>query len=76
MKKSMSLGVRSRRHTLFCGGPEIDSRTPRFALYCLLTQTVRSLMACEKSADAPLAPPRYAWQQMSASQPLVFLCAH
>ncbi|MEE0673488.1 MAG: hypothetical protein UCN44_09415, partial [Enterocloster sp.] len=30
-----------------------------FALYCLLTQAIRSLMACEK--------------QMSAAQPLVFL---
>ena len=30
-------------------------------------------MACEKSADASLAPPRHAWQQMSAAQPLVFL---
>ena len=33
-------------------------------------------MACEKSADASLAPPRHAWQQMSAAQPLVFPCAH
>ncbi|GEM_PF-2851886 len=42
------------------------------ALYCLLTQTTHSLMVREKSADASQAPPRYAWQQMSASQPLVF----
>jgi len=33
-------------------------------------------MACEKSADASLAPPRHAWQQMSAAQTLVFPCAH
>ena len=33
-------------------------------------------MACEKSADTSLAPPRHAWQQMSAAQPLVFPCAH
>ena len=33
-----------------------------FALYCLLAQAIRSLMACEK--------------QMSAAQPLVFPCAH
>ena len=32
------------------------------ALYCLLAQAIRSLMACEK--------------QMSAAQPLVFPCAH
>ena len=32
------------------------------ALHCLLTQAIRSLMACEK--------------QMSAAQPLVFPCAH
>jgi hypothetical protein len=33
-----------------------------FALYCLLAQAIRSLMACEK--------------QMSAAQPLVFPYAH
>ena len=46
------------------------------ALYCLLTQTTHSLMVREKSADASQAPPRYAWQQMSASQPLVFPFTH
>ena len=56
---------------------QVSTHEPRAdALYCLLTQTVHSLMVREKSADASQAPPRYAWQQMSASQPLVFPFTH
>ena len=40
----------------------ITHESRAFALYCLLAQAIRSLMACEK--------------QMSAAQPLVFPCAH